>query len=406
MLPTLRTLGWEPVVLAVDSAFVEAPVEQDLLLTIPMDVRIVRCRAVPQRYTRRLGFGGLAWRSRWSLMKAGDALLKAEQYDLVFFSTTEFGLLSLGRRWKRRFKVPFVIDIQDPWVNTHYEETGNPPPGGPFKHWATQALARLEEGPTLVDAARIISVSPRYPEDLLGRYPKLSRSSFDVIPFGGARRDFDVMRKTGQTQSLFDPQDGRLHWVYAGTAPPGIRTAVMGFFLALQRAFRVQILQPGSVCVHFIGTDYSPEGTARPRVMAFANELDMATSVFEHPSRIPYLQTLRCLSDADALLVFGWNDPGYTASKLYPNILAGKPLLSVLHEESSGNQVMASTKAGTAVSFKSSSSAPQVAEMIFERWLENRAFETQPSTVWENFSPFSAESMTERVASVFSNAVS
>lgn len=404
MLPTLAHFGWRAVVLAVDSRFVEAPLEEDLLLTIPDDVEVVRCRAIPQRLTRRFRFGSLSLRATSFLRKAGDELLESRKFDLVFFSTTEFGILSLGRRWKDRYGVPFVVDLQDPWVNTHYANTGRRPPGGVLKHTATQAVARFSEGRTLQEAAHIISVSPKYKLDLCQKYPALSPSVFSVIPFGGSGTDFEVMRRSSRRQRVFDPADGRTHWIYAGTAPPGIRSALLGFFLALRRAFRERIIDEHSIRIHFVGTDYAPPATAMPRILPIALEVGVSQVVGEHPARIPYLETLRCLSDADALLVLGWDDPGYTASKLYPYILADKPLLTVLHEESSANEVMRETKAGTAVCFTGRSSAEEVAEKIFDAWFTSRSFQTAPETIWDAFQQYTAEAMTRRVATVFDQA--
>ncbi len=57
--------------------------------------------------------------------------------------------------------------------------------------------------------------------------------------------------------------------------------------------------------------------------------------VVEHTDRIPYSETLRCLLDANALFAPGSDDTGYTASKIYPYLLMGKPMLSVFHRMSS-----------------------------------------------------------------------
>ena len=401
MLPTLAERGWHAVVLAVDPDFIEGTVEPDLLLTIPDDVEVVHTRAWPQRLTRRLGFGSLSLRSRRSLKSAGDKLLKSGRFDLIFFSTTEFGVISLGRHWKRRFGVPFIVDLQDPWVNPHYEETGSRPPGGAFKHRVTQAIAGIQEGRTLRDAAHVISVSPRYSEVLRARYRYLSASDFSVIPFGGSRFDFKVSDAIGQKQSIFSPSDGRRHWLYAGTAPPGARLAVTSFLLALRQACADGILEEDSVRIHFVGTDYAPPALLRPQVTPIVKELGMDRMVTEHPARIPYLETLRCLRDADALLVFGWDDPGYTASKLYPYILADKPLLSILHEDSSANEVMQNTRAGVSVCFNGKTSVREMTDQIFQQWFVTRAFEAPPSTSWEAFRPYSASEMTRRVTDVF-----
>ena len=349
MLADLADNGWEAVVLAVDPNYVEAPMEADLLLTIPNDIRVVRCKAISQRAARVVSVGSLGLRSFRCLRRAGDALLADGGFDLVFFSTTEFEVVPLGRRWKKRFGIPFVVDIQDPWVNDYYVRTGNPPPGGVLKHRVMQALARTREGPTLKEAAHVIAVSPAYPDELRKRYPELPEERFTTIPFGGSLHDFAVADQTALRQRIFDPSDGRTHWVYAGTAPPGIRLSLSALLLALRRAFDDRLIDPELLRLHFIGTDYARAQDAQERIRPIARELGFDQTVIEWPSRIPYLETLRCLRDANALLVLGWDDPGYTASKIYPNILAERPLLTVLHERSSANTVTRDTGAGVAV---------------------------------------------------------
>lgn len=224
-----------------------------MLATIPSDIEVIRVNAIPHQLTRRAGFARLAFRAHRALRNEGDRLLRERKFDLVFFSTTEFGLIPLGRRWKKLFGVPYVVDLQDSWVNTHYEETRAMPPGGRVKHRITQSLARLQEGPTLRDADQVISVSAGYIRHLSNRYANLYASRFSVIPFGGSRLDLASARNTQQT--MFDPAGGKLQWVYAGTAPPGIQLAITAFLTALKRAFDEGILRRDSVRFHFIGTD-------------------------------------------------------------------------------------------------------------------------------------------------------
>lgn len=406
MLPYLPHHGWTATILAVDPRDVEAPLEANLEASLPSDATIHRVRAIPQWLTRRVRFGSLAIRAYPSLWRHGLRLLRRERFDLVFFSTTEFGVLPIALSWQRRTEghVKFVVDLQDPWVSDYYERTGKNPPGGAFKHGLTQEFARRNEGPVLRRAAHIISVSPTYVDTLRTRYPDIPQSRFSVIPFGGSRSDFELLLRLRVRQRQFDPADGKLHWLYAGTAPPGIRHAFVSFLRALQRAFDAGIVAAENVRVHFIGTDYAAGAAASERVMPFARELGMDRIVSETPARMPYFETLACLLDASALLVFGWDDPGYTASKLYPYILARKPLLSVFHERSSANDVLRATQAGTLVTFGSAPDIDATTDAIFERWFASGAFHATPRTDWQAFEPFTAEAMTRRVVDVFNHA--
>src|SRR5205085_4368567 len=61
-LPYYRACGWEPVVLAIDARDADAVEEPELMATIPADVKIVRCRALPLGWARLLGVGNVGQR--------------------------------------------------------------------------------------------------------------------------------------------------------------------------------------------------------------------------------------------------------------------------------------------------------------------------------------------------------
>ncbi len=404
MLPHLEQHGWSAVVLCVSAEDSEDARDTELLRTVPAVTEVVTCRAIPERWTRRLGFGSLALRSALFLGAAGDRLLRAGGFDLVFFSTTEFGVLSLGPRWLRRFGVPFVVDLHDPWVNPYYVENNVRPPGGRFKHTLHQAAARRQEERVLRNAAHIIAVSREYPPSLMRRYSTLPESRFSVVPFGGARRDFEFARQTGSVPAAISPVDGRRNWVYAGNVNPAMFKVIRAFFFAFRTARESGILDPDSVHLHFVGTDYAPGKRARGRVAQLAKECGVADNVHEYPERVGYLETARWLLNADALLVFGSEEPGYTASKLYPYILAEKPLLTVFHEASSVTDVMRETSAGVSVTFGTGTPIEEIARRVMDSWFVPRRYSTPPATSWEAFHRYSAESMTERVARIFDGA--
>jgi hypothetical protein len=106
------------------------------------------------------------------------------------------------------------------------------------------------------------------------------------------------------------------------------------------------------------------------------------------------------LSDAQALFVAGSNDPGYTASKLYPYILARKPLLAVSHEASSVVEVLRRTGAGTVVTFGNGREVAAVADEIYQQWFAGGPL-TPPPTDWTAFEPYTAKAMTRRLCAVF-----
>src|SRR5260370_17960090 len=94
-LPYVREFGWEPVGLAVAAKFSENGCDETLMATLPEDVEIHRVRALPVRITRSVGLGSLALRSLPYLRAKGKEILASRKFDLVFFSTSLFPVMSL-----------------------------------------------------------------------------------------------------------------------------------------------------------------------------------------------------------------------------------------------------------------------------------------------------------------------
>ncbi|CAN5869211.1 hypothetical protein BH10CHL1_BH10CHL1_45790 [soil metagenome] len=404
-LPYFCDYGWQPTVLAAEPQYCEIPLDPLLEVSVPQKVRVKRVAALDVRKARRVGLANFDLRVLPFMARAGERLLSEEQFDLVYFSTTAFNLLSLAPYWKARFKVPYVIDLQDPWLSDYYQRPGSPlPPGGRLKYGVSQLLARLLEPLTLRHATHIISVSPAYPKMLMARYKWMKAENFTVLSFGAPQADFILLRRESISQTIFDPTDGYRHWIYVGVVGEIMHLALRAFFTALQQARRTTT-DYKDLRLHFIGTDYATDHRARKTVEPIAQACGVADLVEEHPQRIPYFEALQCLLDADALIVPGSDDPGYTASKLYPYILAQKPMLAIFHEESSVNDVLHCTKAGVAISFATGEDPAALAQRIEQAWFTPQAWKTVPNTDWNAFAPYTAQEMTRRQCEVFEKAI-
>lgn len=404
-LPLLESRGWVPEVVCVDAARVIAPLDPLLMSTLPPRVAIHRVSAFSQRWTRRLGVGSLTARCYYQLSKAVDRLLREGSFDLVFFSTTEFGLLPLGITWLNRFQVPFVVDLQDPWVNPYYRENRLRPPGGIIKHSVHQWLAGWLERRVMQQAARIMVVSERYTETLCRRYDFLPRDKFVTIPFAATPTDLEVASSDQVTNPHFSRSDGKSHWVYVGRCGPDMTLSLGAFLTAFQKYTQTHVADASRIRLHFIGTDYAAAAAASYWVKPIAERLGIGEFVREQPARIPYFETLRCLLDADALIVPGSGDASYTASKIYPYIAASRPLLTVFHEDSSVNDVMRRASGGTAVSFSSEDDLDSLSGRIYARWFANRTFEVKPAMNNAAFEEFLAPAMTDRIVECFDRAI-
>jgi len=89
----------------------------------------------------------------------------------------------------------------------------------------------------------------------------------------------------------------------------------------------------GRLRFHFFGTSNQTQGREE-RVMPHARELGVEPLVREHPARLDYFDALAVLRQASALLLMGSSEPHYTPSKVFPALLANRPLLALYHERS------------------------------------------------------------------------
>jgi Glycosyltransferase Family 4 len=333
--PHLPKHGWEPTVVSVDPAGYEGRLDTGLAELVPASLRVVRCAAWPARWTRRIGVGDLGLRAFAGLGRACAELLRRERFDALFVTIYPTYPALLGPVLKRRFRVPFVLDYQDPWVGAWGRRVGGGPDGGPdIKSRLARALAvRLE--PRAVRAAdAITAVSSLTCTELRGRYPELADTPCVPIAIGSEPADFDHLRRRPRPNPYFDARDGRIHLCYVGTVLPLGFETLRAVLAAVARLGERRPELYGRLRLHFFGTSNLRAPGARARVLPLARELGVGDRVTEMPARIDYLDALTVQLDASAILILGSSERHYTASKLGPALLAGRPILAVFHDES------------------------------------------------------------------------
>lgn len=328
-LPYFREFDWEPTVLAVEATHVEAPVDPLLLATVPETIAVSRVGAWPARLTRSVGFGNIAYRSWFSLRRAGARLLREKKFDLVYFSTTQFVATVLGAKWQRQFGVPYVIDVQDPWRTDYYDRPGAPrPPGGWKYRFARWQAGRLEES-AWRDAAGFVSVSENYLEQLRSRYAWFAAKPSAVIPFGAAEADFALAKSRPDIRPAFERESGAVHLVSVGAIGPIMRTAIERLLAGVRQLRAIDPRGASRLRFHFIGTSYASGGRAELSVAPIAEKFGVAELVREQTERVGYFTAIKTLLAADAIVVPGSDDPAYNPSKIALCFLAEKPVLAV-----------------------------------------------------------------------------
>lgn len=368
LLPHLAAEGCSAEVLAVDPAYCSEGLDFWQSEHLPEALPIHRVTGLSQRWARLPGLGSIEARCYGGLAQAGTLLLRKKHFDAVYFSSTAFGTFRLGPLWKRRHGVPFVLDYQDPWVNDHYRRHPEiSPPGGWLKYAVVDKLHRLHEPRVLRHAAGYTAVSAAYPAQLQARYLFAASIPSLVLPFPGSAEDFEHLEAIPANQLPFDPHDGLIHWVSIGRGGEDLHNALGGLFEAIARFAPVDLRQ--RLRLHFLGTSYAPSGQGVPTITPLAARYGLGEVVEERTDRMPLSLTLATLKAADALLVLGSNDPGYTASKLVPYLLARRPLLAVMHEQSLVGEVLERCGGGQLVRFSSNTPTAELSDRIAKRWL-------------------------------------
>lgn len=357
-LPYLEEMGWKPVVITVEEKYIESySIDPLLALTIPPDIEVHKVKAFPVKRTRKIGLGSLSLRSYWFIKRKGDELLAKEKFDLVYFSTTAFHVMALGPVWKKKFNVPFIVDMQDPWRNDFYLD--KPANQRPPKFLIAYNIDKYLEAKTIPFADGIISVSQGYCDTFIKRYPAVTNKRCRVVPFGVADADIEVMRKYVTGCKKVALPDDKVNIVYVGRGGYDMAFALNIVFNAFAKALETDPAKFSKWHFWFIGTSYAPEGTGRKTITPVAEENNVGAYVTEITDRVPYFEGLYLLDKADILFIPGSTDITYTASKLYPYIILQKKMLAVFNEQSSVVRILNQLQYGKLVSFDHSKNTPE-----------------------------------------------
>jgi glycosyltransferase involved in cell wall biosynthesis len=341
--PHLQSYGWCPTILTVAEEDYESRLDPELASLVPSSLAVVRSRALPARLTRRLGVGDLGLRALPGLRRTAWRLFEQQPFDAVFITIYPTYPAVLGPMIKRRFRVPFVLDYQDPWVGSWGRDVGGGRGGAvDVRSRSTRALAERLEPRVLGHADAVTAVSARTYEEAIAR-TGCSPRVVEEIPIGWEPRDVDALTRRSPRPRLI-PEDGRINICYTGTLLPLGIAPLRAVLAATRKLLDGDARIADRIRFHFFGTSNQSSG-GEPRVLPHARDLGIEHLVHEHPARLHYLDALAVLRQADALLLLGSSEPHYTPSKVFPALLANRPIIALYHRESTALGVIAQAMA-------------------------------------------------------------
>ena len=397
----LAEFGWEPEIVSVEAEDMGEPADPDIARLAPDWVPVTRSGALPLALTRLVGLGDLGYRSLLPMRRVLDRVVERRRPDLVFIPGPPWPAFLQGPYLRRKYGIPYVIDYIDPWVSAM----------GADGRWWTKAfwfrqLALKLEPRVVREASHFVAVSDGTNDGVRERYPWLPAERFTGIPYGFEAADFDALHAAPRANPYWNPADGLAHLVYVGAMLPNgfetLRALFQGVLLLRERSPALF----DRIRLHFFGTTYDPTAT-EGRVVPVAREMGLAAQVSEHPRRVPYLDALNILCSSDAILGLGSTERHYTASKIFPNILARRPMLAIYHEASTVCDIVRTARAGELVTYSDDVRAERhVADIAvaLERVLTPGSYD--PAQVrWDHFEEYSATNMTRQLAAVFDSVI-
>ena len=386
--------------LKVADAYTEQECEPLLLETLPSDLEVFESGALSARWTRKFGLGSLGLRSMYFLYWQARKIIEQQSIDLLFFSTTVFPAIAVGRILHKQFGIPFVVDMQDPWRNDYYLSA--PKENRQSKFWFDYRLQAYLEAWTMPYCSGLIAVSSAYIEELNERYPQLQGRPSATIPFSFLPRDVEIAKRLPPFK--FEP--GTINVAYVGRGGGDLRPALNIIFQGLKLLLDEDPDLATKLKFHFLGTSYAPKGQGRKTIQPVAEDCGVADLVVEQTDRMSYFEVLTVLAAADILLIPGSEDARYTASKLYPYLQADKPLLAVVHEASGMVQALSSVGLNS-LTFSVSEPNPGIASEFAVRLRRSLNNPLELSHYdREAFKAFESEAMTKRMCSLFNEVAS
>lgn len=338
--------GWHPIILRAHERHYTEPLDHALAALLPPDIEQVRTEAFAAPFCRKLGVGDIGIRAYVQLEKALRRLIGSRSPDVVMITGSPFYPMLLARRVER-LGIPVVLDFQDPWVSAWGASQRRLSKPG-----AVHAIACTLEPKAVKAASFVTSVSERQNEEMASRYAWFDSSRMAAIPIGGDPEDFAAMRGGPVSSSEVTMEPGLIHLSYVGTFLPRAGALVRTLFKSMKLLAEAEPGLAEQLRFNFVGTSNQRGGAPEKRVTPIAEQEGVGRLVRETPQRVGFVEALRIISNSHGLLLIGSDEPHYTASKIYPALMSGRPYVSLFHNASSAHAILSAAGGGAALAFR------------------------------------------------------
>ncbi|MBC2844488.1 hypothetical protein [Winogradskyella flava] len=324
----LKQFGWKPLLLTAHSKYYEERLDPLMEKTVSKDIEVVYTKAY--KVTRPRIIGDIGLRAFPFLKESALNLCRERDIDFIWIPIPSFYTAILGRVLHEKTKIPYGIDYIDPWVRDITNQNN-------LRAKLSQIVAKLLEPYAVKKAALISGVSTPYYQPVLDR--NFKKEPVHVgMPYGFDPNDHKI--KLSDISYPWESTKSIKPWIYAGAFLPNSHLFVKAFFTTIAELKKESKWDP-RIKLYFIGTGPYPA----KRITAYASDFGISDIVHENRERFPFLHVLNFLSKADRVMLFGSTEKHYTASKTFQCLLSERPLLTMLHEESSAVEIIKKSNA-------------------------------------------------------------
>ena len=395
----LREFGWEPVIVTTHWDYYDELPELELLELLTPDLHVIRTKAFRSELLKLIGDSGIRG-FRWHYQALRE-LAQQRKMDFLHITIPSNFSACLGRLIHWRHGTPYGIDYIDPWVH--------PFPGSnrPFtKAWVSARLAEWLEPWAVKQAALITGINRQYYQGMLNRNPAVAQQSvLAEMPYGGSEKDHDYVRQHPKPIHLFAGHTGKFNLIYAGAMLPKAYVVLERLFESLTFLKQKRPRLAAEFHLHFIGTGKSPDDPRGFNIRPHIERHGLADCVSEVPQRQPYLDVLNHLHAASGILVLGSTEPHYSPSKIFQSVMARRPVLALLHEQSTAVPILQATRAGQLVTLNEQAlPKTEVLSAVLDQFIYANGY-AETSVQWAPLEQYSARASARTLANALDEAV-
>ena len=241
-------------------------------------------------------------------------LIKRWKPDLLFASAMPFTSLVIGYALSRRFRIPWVAELRDLWVDNHYYN---------YNPWRKRCMSYIERL-VLTSASALITVSEPLAQTLRKKY---HRPTFVILNAFDAN-DYRIGGAQMERKTLNICYTGR---IWEGKRDPSPLFSAIRDLGNIGKRVRVLFFGDYLESIHSLASEYGVEKQVEVR------------------GRVPYRDSLMAQKASDILLLLLWTDSrekGVYTGKLFEYIGSHRPILAIGCNDNVASDLIVKRKAG------------------------------------------------------------